>query len=115
MYRKTMRYLLLFLMLFSTLGTAGSIYLGNDKDGLALSPKEAIEIAKPYLYESFKSRVLNGPQTEQELWNLKHLRTYVLLDGDYYLVTRSLPKKLLLQYENHAVWVRKFTGEVLLK
>ena len=102
-------------MLSSSLASAGSIYLGNDKDGFALSPNEAIEKARPYLYESFKLRVFNAPSTEQEFWDLKHLRTYVLLDGDYYLVVRSLPKKLLLQYESHAVRVHKFTGEVLLK
>jgi hypothetical protein len=110
-----MRRLLFIILLYPVLLSAGSIYLGNDKDGLALSPLDAIEKARPYLYESFKLRVFNAPKTEQEFWNLKNLRTYVLLDGEYYLVVRSLPKKLLLQYETHAVMVHKFTGEVLLK
>jgi hypothetical protein len=46
MFRASMISLLSILLFYPHLTFTDSIYLGNDKDGLALSPNEAIEKAK---------------------------------------------------------------------
>lgn len=105
-----MKYLLtFFLICMHSLVLADSEYMGNNKEGFALSPKEAAEKAKPFLYESYKLRSGGLAKSEEAFWNMK-LRTHVLLDGKYYLVVRDLPLKFNSQYEKHAVRVHKYSG-----
>ncbi|MES9868405.1 MAG: hypothetical protein ABW149_01705 [Sedimenticola sp.] len=105
---------LLLLVIISTNSFAGSAYMGNEREGYAIGPKRAAKMAKPYLYESYRLRTANAPETEDEFWKMDYLRTHVLLDGEYYLVVRSLPLKMSFQYEKHAVRIHIFTGEVEL-
>ena len=109
-----MKYVFLIFFHLTNSVNAGPIYMGNQIDGYAITPEEAVIKAKPFLYQSFALRVANPPKSEAEFWEMDYLRTHVLIEGDHYLVVRDLPKKFISQYEKHAVRVHIFNGHVEL-
>lgn len=105
------------LMCFLLTGCNAKSYSGTEATGFShfpkdnkISPETAIEIAKPYLSESFELR-----QARRETKYPSNLSTdtYVILKGDSYYVTKDYyHHKAMDFYLNNAVKVNKKTGEI---
>jgi len=101
----------LFILIFSSISHAGGpIYMGAERKGFAISVESAIDIARPYFYQSFKQRNPSSKVTEKEYIDNKYYQTFVYLDEGKYLIFRDFPKKMASQHFASPVVVDIFSG-----
>ena len=90
-------------------------YMGSDRKGYAISAEQAIEVAKPYLYDSYKLRNPSSQISKKEFESYKYLQTFVYIDteSNFYMVFKDLPKKLASKHFAYPIKVSIFDGEVI--
>lgn len=93
--------------------TTYPVFMGAERDGFAISTERAIEIARPYFYNSYKLRNPSSKQTENEYKTDKYYQIFVYLDKEHYLIFRDRPKKMQTQHMASPVKVNIFSGEVV--
>ncbi len=107
-------YIILFLLLF--LQGCSSVSLGNSRvgfdtvEGVAIQPADAVEIARPFLDESYRLRIESSSLPR----DTEKVSIWVSLRGSYYFIVKeSYPAKELSFYLDNAVRVHKQTGEII--
>ena len=100
-------------------GCGDNTYSGTVESGFdhfpenKISPNKALSIAEPYLETSFALRRKNRGSKYNS--GTKEPITYVVLDKDYYYVTKdNYDAKFVNFYFDYAVKVNKNTGELIL-
>lgn len=84
--------------------------MGAERNGFAISVESAIDIARPYFYQSFKLRNPSSEVTKQEYIDSKYYQIFVYLDEGKYLIFRDFPKKIPSQHYASPVVVDIFSG-----
>jgi hypothetical protein len=92
-------------------------WVGNSDDGFApqpgreISPERALELAGPWLDDSFELR--GGGRPGRAKMFDKPI-DYIVLQGNWYHVSRdNYPYKTIYAYRNHSVRVHSRTGRVI--